>query len=193
MGSRGGCEQGRAAGRAGTRAQPETRLVGKQATPACPPQLPAFLPQVMGCVLGQGWRGILPAISAEAGAEKKKHAGIQRAGQPCPRVGRQAGDGQAGLSIPLGTRSLPSPPFPVLLLPLPTTLQPSAFLAGHWDLQPATSHGTAGVSRCRAQEEDELHGFGTKPGCVKGAWEKGASNEPPHAKLQGLAWSRHTS
>lgn len=75
----------------------------------------------------------------------------------------------------------------LLLLPLPTTLQPSAFLAAHQDLQPATSHGTAGVSRCRAQGEDELHGSGTKPGCVKGVWEKGASSEPPHAKLQGLA------
>ena len=43
------------------------------------PQLPAFLPQGMGCVLGQGWCGALLAISAEAGAGEPlgKHAGAQ--------------------------------------------------------------------------------------------------------------------
>lgn len=60
------------------------------------------------------------------------------------------------------------------------------------DLQPATSHGTAGVSCCQAQGADELHVSGTKPGCVKGAGRKGPPANLLMPSCKVLPASRHT-
>lgn len=137
-------------------------------TTPCPP--PSRLCPGAGLVWG----------TAGAGEPLREHTGGP--GQPCP------GQGKAGWARHPTWEWVPL--FPVLLLPQPghpagpAALCLPALPAGTCSRPPATALLGLATAEHRERRAPRLR---HQTRLCKGRWEKGASSEPPHAELQGLA------